>query len=447
MNRGVYLPVGGFLLTACLLFGANPIVPAGVYIADPTGRVWPDGRLYVYGSQDESPEHYCSHSYRVLSSANARDWSVHGISFVSCGANDEVPYSDAILAAPDCMKFGNTYVLYYCLDAEKKLTEGVAISKSPTGPFTQGRVLDVGGINKIDPSVFIDDEGTAYYTWGQYWVNIAKLKPGGLELDIATIQKGALTAKEHKFHEGSFLIKRKGMYYLVYADISRKGRPTCLGYATSQSPFGPYQYRGVIIDNAQGDPATWNNHGSIVEFGGQWYVLYHRATHGSRSMRKACIEPITFLEDGSIPEVEMTTQGADGPLDARLPLEAARACLLRGHVRIEAIAPDREALCQIENGDVVAYKYLDFGKGVDRIAVETKASAIGASIEVALDESFADIVASLEIPVPGDGNTTARQTVDLNGSINGKHAVWLRFRIQGKPGLQVHSLQFLSAAP
>ena len=84
------------------------------------------------------------------------------------------------------------------------------------------------------------------------------------------------------------MTKRNGIYYLVFADISRAGMPTCLGYATSKSPFGPYQYRGVIIDNDHCNPGNWNNHGSIVEFGGKWYVFYHRSTQGSVMMRKAC---------------------------------------------------------------------------------------------------------------------------------------------------------------
>ena len=30
----------------------NPIVPPGLYIADPEPRLMPDGRIYVYGSRD-----------------------------------------------------------------------------------------------------------------------------------------------------------------------------------------------------------------------------------------------------------------------------------------------------------------------------------------------------------------------------------------------------------
>jgi len=47
--------IGAFILAA-KLFSQNPIVPPGIYIADPSAHVWKDGKIYVYGSRDESPE-------------------------------------------------------------------------------------------------------------------------------------------------------------------------------------------------------------------------------------------------------------------------------------------------------------------------------------------------------------------------------------------------------
>ena len=83
-----------------------------------------------------------------------------------------------------------------------------------------------------------------------------------LEVDTTTIVDGLVTEQEHFFHEGSSMRKRNGIYYMVYSHL-RKGRPTCIGYATSRSPLGPFEYGGVIVDNAGCDPESWNNHGSI----------------------------------------------------------------------------------------------------------------------------------------------------------------------------------------
>ena len=55
------------LLACGTLYGQNPIVPPGVYLADPEGHQWKDGKLYLYVSRDESPDYYCSWSYDLLS--------------------------------------------------------------------------------------------------------------------------------------------------------------------------------------------------------------------------------------------------------------------------------------------------------------------------------------------------------------------------------------------
>jgi len=63
----------------------NPIVPPGVYIADPEVRQMPDGRIYVYGSRDEPGNAWCSRSYNVLSSSDLVNWNVEQFSFATDG--------------------------------------------------------------------------------------------------------------------------------------------------------------------------------------------------------------------------------------------------------------------------------------------------------------------------------------------------------------------------
>lgn len=411
----------------------NPIVPPGVYIADPTARQWGDGRVYVYGSRDESPDYYCSHRYHVLSSSDLKSWTLHENTFASKGPGDEVPYSDEILYAPDCVYRNGKYYLFYCL-ASREDTEGVAVSDSPTGPFRRGQVIDVAGVNEIDPGVFIDDDGQAYYVWGQFSAKMAKLKPNMTEIDLFTMKDGVLTEKEHFFHEGGFLTKRAGLYYFIYAHMGRAARPTAIGYATSRSPMGPYRYGGVIVDNDHSDPSVWNNHGSIAEVNGRWYVFYHRATHGSKMMRKACVEPIAFAPDGAIPEVEMTTQGAAGPLSALARMDAERACLLHGHVRIEAIASDNEQLGGVRDGDAAAYKYLDFGQGVGRVTLRVAPVGAPARIDLALDSPWGPSIGALDVPGGGDGRTWTTMTGKVQGA-TGVRALWLRF--SGTAGVEL----------
>jgi arabinoxylan arabinofuranohydrolase len=402
----------------------NPISPPGVYIADPTARVWNDGKLYIYGSADESCAYYCSHRYHALVTDDMLNWRLVENIFASKGEGDGVPYNETVLYAPSAAYKDGVYYLYYC-QPDREFAQGVATSKSPTGPFTGGVPIDVHGHNQIDPGVFIDDDGAAYYFWGQFTLKMAKLQPDMKALQPETVRDSILTEGDHHFHEGAFMAKINGLYYLVYADISRGDIPTCLGYATAESPFGPYTYRGVIIDNNHCNPRNWNNHGSIAAFNGQWYVFYHRSTHGCNKMRKACVEPVTILPDGSIPEVEMTSQGAGPPIKAATQIEAEWACILNGNLRVEQFEPNNEKLTQIYSGDKAAWKYIDFGNGVDSLAIRMKAGGKGGRMVVSIDKPWHTRLAIIEIEPEENGDWQTR-TFPVE-SAAGVHALWLHF--------------------
>jgi len=406
------------------MLAQNPISPPGVYIADPTARVWNDGKLYIYGSLDESCDDYCSPRHHLLVTQDMQKWQLVEDIFTSQGDGDGVPYNDKVLYAPSAAYKDGTYFLYYC-QPDREFAEGVATSLNPIGPFLSGIPMDIKGYNQIDPDVFMDDDGEAYYLWGQFSLKMARLKPNMKELDLTTVKDSVLTEGEHNFHEGGFMTKINGLYYLIFADISRGEIPTCLGYATASSPFGPYNYGGVIIDNNHCNPGNWNNHGSVAAFNGQWYVFYHRSTHGCNTMRKACVEPITILTDGSIPEVEMTSQGAAGPLDAKTRIDAARACILNGNLRIEQFENRAEKLTKIHSGDKAAYKYINFGDGVDSITLRINPGIKGGKIVVSLDKPWRKRLAILEIQ-PDENHEWQTLTFHIEKA-DGVHALWLHF--------------------
>ncbi|MHA7111072.1 family 43 glycosylhydrolase [Sunxiuqinia elliptica] len=356
-----------------LIKAQNPISPPGIYLADPSARSWNDSILYLYTSTDLSCDFWCSWKHDILSTTDMKIWNVASDVFASDGKNDEVLYNDKLLFAPDCAKKGNNYILYYC-QPDNNNALGTALGESAIGPFENGQILNTGEkYSQIDPSVFIDEDSTAYVVWGQGDMKMGILNPDMRTIDTNTIRDKVITVSEHYFHEGAYMTKRNGIYYLVYADESRNKVPSCLGYATSDNPFGPYIYRGVIIDNSGCNPGNWNNHGSIFNFQDQWYVFYHRSTHGCQMFRKSCVEKIQFLSDGSIPEVEMTTQGALPPLDATKIIDAERACSMKGNVRIEKESESNEILSEMKGGDQVVYRYLDFSAGVNRFSLKYRA--------------------------------------------------------------------------
>lgn len=426
------------LLAFMPAFAQNPIVPPGLYMADPTARVWEDGKLYIYASVDKSVDEYCSFVYHVLSTDDLVNWTLQENSFASRGEEDQVDYSDALLFAPDCVKKGNRYFLYYC-QPDPDNAEGVAVSKSPAGPFTKATAMDVGEYNEIDPCLFIDDDGQAYYIWGQFSCKMARMKRDMRTLDKSSIIDNVVTEEKHYFHEGAHMVKRNGIYYLIYAHLGRAGMPTCIGYSTSTSPMGPFTYGGVIVDNDHCDPGNWNNHGSIMEFNDQWYVFYHRSTHNSKMMRKACMEPIFFNEDGSIDEVEMSSQGAGPPLKARSRIPAERACLLHGNVRIEAFSEDNEQLAEIRKEDKAAYKFVDFEEGVESISVRVKPGASEGGISFMAGMPWGTSLGHINIPA-SDGRDEWITLSTNAEAIYGVHALWLVF--DGK-GEDLYSLDWI----
>lgn len=421
----ILVPFLFFLQLVSLASGQNPIGPPGVYLADPSARVWNDGKLYLFGSLDETCQYYCSHRYNVLSTSDMVNWEVHEHVFSSKGEVDEVTYNDKLLFAPDAAYANGRYYLYYC-QPDLEHAEGVAVADSPVGPFSSGRLMDLDGYEQIDPAIFQDDDGQVYYLWGQFTLKMGLLDTSMKALQPGSVRDSILTESAHFFHEGAYLTKRNGIYYLVYADLSRGDVPSCLGYSTATSPYGPYTYRGVIIDNIHCNPANWNNHGSIIEFGGRWYVFYHRSTHGCNKMRRACVEPITFLPDGSISEVEMTSQGALPTIRADMLISAGWACVLNGGVRIiESKESSTMRLSGICSGDKAAFKYIDFGEGRDRIKVGLRPLPSGGKIVVSLDKPWSKRLAILDVP-PGEATEFLELSADIE-MIPGTHAVWLHF--------------------
>ena len=260
------------------------------------------------------------------------------------------------LYAPDCAYRDGKYYLYFCY-ADPVGREGVAVSEKPYGPFENPvpvKGADGGG---IDPAVLVDDDGAAYLYWGQFHLQGAQLN-AAMNAIIPGTQRTLLTEEHHGFHEGASIRKVNSKYILLYADVSR-GSATSLGHAVADSPLGSYTKKGIVIDNVGCDKRTWNNHGSICQFKNQWYVFYHRSSLSSRYNRKACIEPITIQPDGTITEVEMTTQGVNSPIDARQQLDAYRACILIGDLT-NCFDGDSEYLTGGTDGDFAAYKYLSF---------------------------------------------------------------------------------------
>ena len=396
----------------------NPILPLEHHVPDGEAHVMPDGRLYIYGSYDDREDLYCSEKYHVISTGDMECWNIHPVALkgqsVPWFNNPEAPKYPGIdwsnptpfirkmmekdaaegkdmkavfeaeakkekpplLFAPDCIHKDGKYYLYFCMSDD---SEGVAVSDKPEGPFEQITQMPCGG---IDPAIFIDEDGTAYYYWGQLFSHGVRLHPDLRSFEESDVMHDLVTEEEHYFHEGSSMRKIGDTYYYLYADMER-GKPTSLGYATSKSPLGPFTYKGIIVDNDGCDPASWNNHGSIECFNDQWYVFYHRCSRGTQLHRRLCIEPIVILEDGTIPEVKMTSQGIGAPFAPDETIYGYQACGLTGDAYIGVGGPEEEYITNISHGDSAVFRYVESEEGFSQISFIAEGCG---EVEVYLDE-------------------------------------------------------------
>jgi hypothetical protein len=292
--------------------------------------------------------------------------------------------------------------------------------------------------NAIDPAVFLDDDGQAYLYWGQKDdVRAAKLQPNLYQIDPMTVVQ-PLTVVVDGFEAGSAMVKRGKVYYYIFTSTVRNNTPTCLAYATSDHPLGPFKYGGVIIDNLGCDPGVWSNHGRIVQFQGRWYVFYHRSTGGDRYGRQFCLEPIKFNPDGTIPEVPMTSNGAQPPLDPR-ELPACSICQVAGTARLVWDKGSKQfILAGIQSDDAAFYRGIQPSQPNQQIAMSySGASTAGDFVEVHEDDPQGQVIATISLTPGGWQTTEAPFTTPFKGG-----NLCLVFLVAKVSSLKVKSISF-----
>lgn len=298
----IIMAVAALALTSCrsrVELGPNPFV-THIYTADPSGHVWQDGRLYVYASHDIDPPRGCDlmDQYHVFSSADLKHWTDHGEILRA----SQVPWGrpeGGFMWAPDCAYRNGKYYFYFPHPSESNVAPswkvGVAVSDRPDRDF---KVLPqpmpgVGGWDLIDPAVFVDDDGKAYFYYG----GGGKCYGAPLADDMVSLAEPLQVMQGlDDFHEAAWVHKYDGRYYLSYADNNEGANR--LRYAIGDTPLGPWRTMGVFL----GPQSCAMSHGSIVQFRGQWYVLYHCSdlSNGENALRSICIDPLYYNPDGSI---------------------------------------------------------------------------------------------------------------------------------------------------
>ena len=323
------LPLSVFFLTLLTFSGlaqspqktalkksGNPIFPG--WYADPEGVIF--GKQYwVY------PTYSAPYNQQVFfdafSSPDLVTWTKHSHILDSTA----VKWAKRAMWAPAIIEKGGKYFLFFGAndihDDKKEVGGiGVAVADNPAGPFRDylGKPL-VGqihnGAQPIDQFVFKDKDGQYYLIYGGWGhCNIARLKDdftGFLPFPDGTTYR-EITPKNYV--EGPIMFIRNGTYYFMWSEGGWTGPDYSVAYATSSSPFGPFERVGKIL---QQDPAvaTGAGHHSVIQAPGtnDFYIIYHRRplTETDGNHRETCIDRMYFDEKGVIKPVKITVEGVE----------------------------------------------------------------------------------------------------------------------------------------
>ncbi len=458
----------------------NPYLPSWEYIPDGEPYVFGD-RVYVYGSHDYFNGYvFCMGDYVCWSAPvdDLSDWRYEGVIYKR-NADPLNQDGKMCLYAPDVtVGPDGRYYLYYVLD--KICIVSVAVCDTPAGEYEfygyvhyeDGTKLGErpGDEPQFDPGVLTEGDRTYLYTG--FCGHGDKSRHGAMATvlgpDMLTIVEepvfvapggmyGEGTGFEgHEFFEAPSIRKIDDTYYFIYS--SKLMHELC--YATSKHPTKDFTYGGVLVSNADMNIATYkpadlpmayggNNHGSMVEIGGEWYIFYHRHTNGTWYSRQGCAEKLIVLSDGSIPQVEITSCGLNGgPLVGEGEYPAYLACNLftktssvyvgdshNPRVMQDGRDGDEEVgfLGNVVDGTTAGFKYFDC-KGVKEIRVTARGYMHG-KFEI---RTMWDGKVLAEIPVESSNVwETFSAPIDLP---DGVHAIYITYVGSNTPSLKSFTL-------
>ena len=393
------------------------------YTADPSPLVVGD-TLFLYTSHDASPEDipdvnekssagFFMYDWLLWSTTDMVNWTEHGAvaslkDFAWRGRENGA-------WAIQTVERNGKYYLYAPLHGHGI---GVLVADSPYGPFKDplGKPLvwDQSNWYDIDPSVYTDDDGQAYMYWGNphtFWAKLGE--------DMTSLTSG-VTKLPHipNYQEGPWFYKRNGHYYLGFASTCC---PEALGYAMSDSPTGPWEWKGYIMKPTQRDRG---NHPGICDFKGHSYVfgqnydLMHLETFVHHERRSVSAQEITYNADGTIQEIPYWLDQQPMKqlhwLDPYQRVEAETMAWGFGlksakmgidNTGVVADMPTSTGkknmyIFDINAGEYIKLRGVDFGKGAKQFNI-TAAATGGCTVSLRLDSADGPVVGTVTIGKTG----------------------------------------------
>jgi arabinan endo-1,5-alpha-L-arabinosidase len=291
------------------------------FVHDPSTVIRSDGLYYVFTTGRGIP---------ILSSPDLVNWTRQGSVFTAIpdDVHAAVPKNDGTdVWAPDIVKVGSLYYLYYAVSSWGSFNSAVALAtnttlnpKDPAYKWTdRGIVVFSDGkenLNAIDPGVMLAPDGTLWLCYGSYHgtIDLIQLDPKtGLRIapksPVSIIASGS---------EASDIIAHGGYYYLfVNHGSCCQGKNSAynirVGRATT--PTGPYLDRyGQPLTKAPGnlflaahDHRIGPGHfGRVIEdtdtaatlAPAERFSLHHEADLDNQGRSDLGIRPLLWSADG-----------------------------------------------------------------------------------------------------------------------------------------------------
>ena len=385
----------------------NPLIQT-YYSPDPAPVVFGD-TLCTYSGNDEGGSFFTMHGWRVSCTTDMVNWTDMNTLILEAGDFNGSAKKNGDWAS-QCIRRNDKYYYYVTVESTRGgRAINVGVSDKKEGPFKDalnGKHLAGPNWDYIDPTVFIDDDGQAWLYWGNPKLYYCPLKENMIEC-ASDIKVSDMSTFNGKYTEGPWIHKRGKKYYMIYA---AGGIPESIDYSWSDSPTGPWTYKGVIMPKSE-PGAAFTVHSGIVDFKGRSFFFYHNQKNvkGGGYSRSTAIEEFTWNADGTIPTIRATNNGVVKPiknLDPFVRVEAETKSWVGGmtvntsggYTIIEHVKAQNGAvyLTNMGNSFYTKVRSVDMGDGADRIIVCTRGN--GGKLELHAGSENGALLATMNIP-------------------------------------------------
>ena len=418
---------------------ANMPVVQTRFTADPAPVVIGD-KVFLYTTHDEDGARgFQMFDWLLYTSDDMVNWQDFG----PVASLDDFKYYDGKNGAwaEQVVEANGAYYMYCPIHGHGI---GVLTSESPYGPFYdpigEPLVWQKEHWDDIDPTVLIDDDGQAYMYWGNPNVYSVKLGKDMISLD------GPITKhpKIEDYQEGPWIWKHDGHYYLAFASTCC---PEGIGYAMSDGPEGPWEYKGHIMDHTV---RTRGNHPGIIEFKGKSYVfglnydIMHLKTFAHAEQRSVSVAEMHYNEDGTIQEVPYFLDNVVEQVKTFNPYRKVEAETMAWGYGLKTSLSDEKNTDEdgnpipnlfvhdIDDGEYILLRGVDFGrKGAKKILASVGSDGFGC-IEVHIDSLDGPAEAVLSVKPTGGKTNYSILTQKFKNRIRGTHDLYLVFTGAGK---------------